>query len=283
MVSGAGREARAARTWAGIPISGVSVAGRETWFHLPTLGIAYDLGRTPSELVPVSNVFLSHAHLDHAGGLAYWASQRRLMRHPEGIVHTEPSAVDAWRRILALHEELEAVRYDARVEPLAPGASVDVRKDLRVTAFRVAHRIPTLGFVASEVRRKLKPEWRPRDPHDVRAAAASGIAVAEEVTIPLVAYSGDTARGFFESAAPEAFRAKVMLLECSFVEERHADRAGQWGHLHVSEIAEHADRFENEVLVLTHLTLRTSGEEIERTIRRELPERLASRTVAFLP
>ena len=64
-------EARARRIegiYAGLPLRGVSVAGRETWFHFPTLGFAFDLGRSPWELVSVPHVFLSHAHLDHVGG-----------------------------------------------------------------------------------------------------------------------------------------------------------------------------------------------------------------------
>jgi hypothetical protein len=61
------------------------VAGRETWFHLPPLHLAFDLGRAPTTLVSVPNVFLSHAHLDHGAGLAYWCSQRRLLRLPGGI------------------------------------------------------------------------------------------------------------------------------------------------------------------------------------------------------
>ena len=50
-----------------------------------------------------------------------------------------------------------------------------------------------------------------------------------------------------------------------------------------NEIAERADLFENEVVVLTHLTLRTTPDEIRRTVARRLPPRLAARTVPFLP
>jgi ribonuclease Z len=277
------REERITAVHAGLPISGVSVAGRETYFVLPTLGLAFDLGRAPTALVSVANVFLSHAHLDHAAGLSYWCSQRRLLRLPGGVVRTHPSAVESWRRIVALHEELEGVRYDARVEPMEPGEVVSLRKDLHVTAFSVDHRVPTLGFLASEVRHRLRPEWQGKEPAAIRAAATSGVVVHEPVAIPLVAYSGDTARGFFDLAPPEVFRAKVLLLECSFLEERDRARSREWKHLHLDEIAENAGRFENEVVVLTHLTLRTSPAEIRREIARTLPPGLAARTVAFLP
>ena len=43
-------------------------------------------------------------------------------------------------------------------------------------------------------------------------------------------------------------------LEEPTLEERDADRSQAWGHLHLNDVAERADLFENEVLVLTHLT-----------------------------
>lgn len=277
------RERPCAATFAGLPVSGVSAAGRETWFHFPTLRLAFDLGRAPTELVPVSNLFLSHAHLDHAAGLAYWCSQRRLQRIPGGVARTHADAVPLWREILALHERLEGVGYDAHVEGMEPGVPVLLRRDLSVTAFPVDHRVPTLGFLASERKRKLLPAFEGHGPEEVREAAARGEAVAREVAIPLVAYSGDTASGFFDLAPPEVFRAKVLLLECSFVEERDRDRSRAWKHLHLAEIADRAERFENEVLVLTHLTVRTTPEAIRRELKRRLPPRLAGRTVPFLP
>ena len=277
------REERVVATFAGIPVSGVSVAGRETFFSLPSLGCAFDLGRTPSDLVPISNIFLSHAHLDHAAGLAYWFSQRRLSRLGGGVVRTDPSAVERWRRIVALHEELEGVRYDGRIEAIAPGESVSIRRDLSVSAFRVDHRIPTLGFCVSQSRSHVRADWRGKSETEIRAAALAGERVKETVWRPLIAFCGDTARGVFTLAPPEVWQAKVLLLECSFIEERDRERSKDWGHLHLNEVAEHADLFQNEVLVLTHITLRTRPEEVKELIARALPASLASRTVPFLP
>jgi len=261
----------------------VSVAGRETWFHLPALDLAFDLGRAPSSLVPVPNVFLSHAHLDHGAGLAYWFSQRKLHKLEGGVVRTDASAVENLRRIVSLHEELERVAYGGRIEAMAPGDRVGLRKDLEVSAFRVDHRIPSLGFLASETRNKLSARFHGKDEGEIRAAIARGESVSERVAIPLVAYSGDTAAGFFDLAPKEVFRAKVLLLECSFVDPRDRHRSGEWKHLHLDEIAERADLFENEALVLVHLSLRTTPDEIRRYVKERLPASLASRTLAFLP
>lgn len=278
-----GREQRIEGTWAGVRLAGVSVAGKETWFHVPSMGLAFDVGRCPTELVPVSDVFLSHAHLDHASGVAYWCSQRRLGRVGGGVVRTEPSTVPSWRRVLSIHAALEGVTYDARVEPIAPGEAVLLRKDLSVGAFHVSHRVPALGFVAQEVRHRLRPAWRGKATGEIREAIASGTDVSEAVSIPLVAYSGDTAPDFFRLAPEAARRAKVLLLECSFLEPGHRDRAGEWGHLHLDDVAEHADLLENEVVLLTHLTLRTRPDEIRRLVSTRLPPRLAARAAPFLP
>lgn len=282
-MSDRGRWAPLSLTLAGIPIRGVSIAGRETWFHVPSLDLAFDVGRSPADVVPAPNLFLSHAHLDHAGGLAYWASQRRLLRLPPARVFTGAGTVPAWRQILALHAGLEGVEYDVAVEGLAPGGTVDLRKDLAVSAFRADHRVPSLGFVASEVRRRLVPEWQGRPEEEIRAAALRGEELTQRTPRPLLAFSGDTGVGVFETAPREAFGAKVFLLECSFTEPGDLERARHYGHLHVDDVAERAELFANEALVLTHLTLRSSPEELRRTIARRLPASLASRVVPFLP
>ena len=270
-------------TLAGVPFRGVSVAGRETWFHVPSLDLAFDVGRSPADVVPAPSLFLSHAHLDHAGGLAYWASQRRLLRLPEARVFTDASAVPAWRQILALHGGLEGVDYHVSVEPLAPGGSVELRRDLSVAAFRADHKVPALGFVASEVRRRLVPAWRGRAEAEVREAILRGEAVTERSARPILAFSGDTGVGFFDSAPREALEAKVLLLECSFVDPEDVPRARHYGHLHVDDVAERAELFANEALVLTHLTLRSTPEELRAAIARRLPASLAARVVPFLP
>src|SRR5664280_483261 len=90
--------------------------------------------------------------------------------------------------------------------------------------------------------------------------------------------------GGLRGRAPRSFfTAKILLLECSFVEERDRERSKEWKHLHLDEIAERADLFENEVVVLTHLTLRTEADEIRRLVKKRLPARLAVRAVPFLP
>ena len=75
----------------------------------------------------------------------------------------------------------------------------------------------------------------------------------------LLFYTGDTDRGLLESC-DAAFRAEVLLIECSFILDGHQDRAAQYRHIHIDDIADFADRFENELIVLTHFSRRYSNE-----------------------
>ena len=166
---------------------------------------------------------------------------------------------------------------------MEPGSRVSLRRDLSMTCFPADHRVPTLAFVASEERHRLLPEYESKSREEIKALAAEGTEVAERVAIPLAAFSGDTSAAILDRAAREFFRAKVLLLECSFVEAQDRHRAAPFKHIHLDEIAERADLFENEVVVLTHLTLRTPPDVIRRLVKRRLPARLADRAVPFLP
>ena len=177
-------------------------------------------------------------------------------------------------------ERLEAVPYGTRIDAAVPGETVALRRDLDLTFLPGRHRVPTVGFLFSEVRHKLLDEHAGASGEEIAARRAGGVPITRRETIPLLAYPGDCGPAIFE-AAPEILRAKVLLIECSFVAPEDRDRAHAYEHLHVSDFAERASLFENETIVLTHFTLRSSVEDIRAAVG-ELPESLRSRVVLFL-
>jgi ribonuclease Z len=108
-----------------------------------------------------------------------------------------------------------------------------------------------------------------------------GAEVTRREEIPLLAYPGDCSPEIFE-AAPELFRARVLLVECSFLGEDDRDRARKYDHIHLDDIIERASLFENEAIVLTHFSMRYRPDEILEALR-GLPAEIADRVIPFLP
>ena len=109
-----------------------------------------------------------------------------------------------------------------------------------------------------------------------------GTRVDEPYTSPVLFYTGDTDRGILERC-DALYKSEVLMIECSFVLDGHQERAAKYRHIHVDDLADFADRFENEVIVLTHFSRRYSPDEIRNTVRRRLPASLHDRIRLGLP
>lgn len=49
----------------GYSIGGLSIAGHETCVILPSLNLAFDIGKCPQRAVSQQFLFISHGHMDH--------------------------------------------------------------------------------------------------------------------------------------------------------------------------------------------------------------------------
>ncbi len=67
--------------------------------------------------------------------------------------------------------------------------------------------------------------------------------------IPLVAYTGDTSPAGLD-ACPACFEAKILITEMSFIRASHRrDKIHKFGHMHLDDFVERAERFKNELIV----------------------------------
>jgi ribonuclease Z len=265
---------------AGITIEGVSVAGRESFYKIPTFHVLLEFGRAPEDTVSYSTVCLTHGHLDHAAGLAHHASRRRLDGMPPAKIFAPEEAVADLEGWLAFSQRLENVDYGLHIQPASPGAAFRLRNDLELKVLPGRHRVPTVGYLFSEIKHKLKDEFLDLPGERIAALRAHGSEVTRRQEIPLLAYTGDCGRAVFD-AVPELFTARVLLIECSFILPEDRDRARLYAHLHLEDFVERASDFRNEAIVLTHFSQRYRVEEIRRALE-TLPESLAGRVVPFL-
>ena len=96
-----------------------------------------------------------------------------------------------------------------------------------------------------------------------------GIEIDYLLEIPIVTYLGDTQYVDF-SQLKYIVESKILNAECTFYETDHSGRAEAGRHMHIDEFATLIDSLQNEHVVVTHTTQRTSMREVRRILKEGL-------------
>jgi ribonuclease Z len=263
-------------------IEGRSRAGHETYFRVRELGIALDIGRCPDILVSMPHVFITHAHLDHAAGIPFYGGQRRLQKLDGGTIYVPSEAADDVRALLAVQERLTGHDFEIDIRGVAVGEEIRFGRKHVVRGHAAPHRVAARAYEFIERRHHLREEFIGAPPEEIARIRREGVRIDEEYHAPILFYTGDTDRGLLETCEA-LYKAEVLMIECSFIKDGHQDRAAKYRHIHVDDLADFAERFENEVIVLTHFSRRYSRDEIRDGVRRRLPASLRERVRLGLP
>jgi ribonuclease Z len=262
---------------AGLTIEGYSRAAVQTYWRVPELKVGFDLGAQPWDFMGTPTWFLTHTHLDHVAALPVYVARRRMMRMEPPKLYVPATAVEDLRRLLLVVQRLDRGRLLCDLVGLQPGDEVELSRENVVTTFATTHTIPSLGYVVWDRRFKLKEEYHGLAGEQIRDLRLSGVAVTREVRTPLLAYTGDTSPAGLDGC-PAAFQAKVLIVELSFIRPNHRrEKIHKFGHMHLDDFIERADRFENELIICAHLSTRYQAPEVRRLVEGKLPARLRER------
>ncbi len=263
-----------------IRLIGHSLAGEETVIAAPELNVCFDVGKAPADILAIDNVLLSHGHMDHAAGVAYYLSQRNFVGNAPGRVICPTPLVGPLRDLLRVWGRIEGHVSPGQIVGMEPDQDFEIRKGLMARTFAVNHRAPSLGFSIIDVRHKLRPEFEGKTGPELVQLKKTGVEIQYRLEVPLIAYCGDTAEGQFLTLE-HVRRARVLIIECTFFEDDHVRRAREGYHLHVRDIARILPKVESEFIVLTHLSRRTSMRHARHVLSRLLDAAVLSR-VRFL-
>ncbi|KAK4766651.1 hypothetical protein SAY87_008293 [Trapa incisa] len=252
----------------GYPIEGLSIAGHETCVIFPSLKLAFDIGRCPQRAIAQDFLFISHAHMDHIGGVAMYVASRGLFSLKPPTVVVPCSVKEDVERLFEVHRKMDGSELKVNLIGMDVGEEISIRKDIKVRAFRTYHVIPSQGYVVYSVKQKLKQVYAGLSGNEIRDLRLSGVEVTVTTQVPEIAFTGDTMSDFIvDSDNADVLRAKILILESTFINEKVTiEDAKEFGHTHLREIVGYADKFQNRAILLIHFSARHKLEEIEAAI-----------------
>src|SRR5262249_53772983 len=140
-------------------VQGTSVAGEATSVMIPEMDICFDMGVCPRAMLPSKFVAITHGHMDHVGGLAYYCSQRYFQGMGPGNIICDARIAPAIERMMQGYVELERQTTPFNLIPLEAGGEHEIKNNIRLRAFEVEHTVPSMGYAIIERRSKLKEEF----------------------------------------------------------------------------------------------------------------------------
>jgi len=252
-------------------IIGYSVAGEETVVAMPQLDVCFDVGKAPDQIIPINHVLLTHGHMDHAAGIAYYLSQRNFCGIAAGTILAPDNMLPLIRQIINAWSKLDGNEIPANLIGVKPGDEYKIKPNLIARAFPTKHSQGSVGFSVIEKRKKLKPEYKGLTGPQIVELKKQGIEIDYPLEFPIVTYLGDTQYVDF-SQLKYIVESRILIAECTFYEGEHNTRAKAGKHMHVDELATLLKNLNNEHIIITHTTQRTPMPEIRKILKNSLPK-----------
>ena len=266
----------------GLTIEGYSRAAVQSYWRVPELKIGFDLGAQPWSFMGTETWFISHGHLDHIVALPVYVARRRMMKMAPPTIYMPEQTIAPAREILRQFTRLDRGRMPCELKPLYPGDELELSRELVVTVSEMKHSVPALGYVVWERRRKLKQEYQELSGEQIRDLRLAGTEVTSEQRQPLVAYAGDTAPAGLDNC-PDMYKAKVLICEMTFVSPDHRkEKIHKFGHMHLDDFLDRRDKFQNELIIASHLSTRYHPNTVKRIVEKAMPDMLDGRLKLWL-
>ncbi len=259
---------------------GFSMAGEESFVAAPEYNVSFDVGRAPREVISIDNICITHGHMDHAAGAAYYMSQRGFVGLSPGRIIVHRSLAQAFQRLMAVWADIERHPAAGQIIGVEHLEEVPLRRGLFVRAFDVNHAAGALGYSLIEKRHKLKAEFIGKSGVEIVSLKKQGIQIEESTEVSLLTCTGDTALGRFLEL-PFVHNTRVLVIECTFFDLDHRTRASQGRHVHVNDVPRILEAVPDAQVLLIHVTRRTDIRQAKRILERVISPRDAER-VTFL-
>jgi ribonuclease Z len=264
-----------------LAIIGYSVAAEETVIALPQLDICFDIGKAPDQVISINNILLSHGHIDHCAGIAYYLSHRNFNGQKPGTVLAPENMIRPIQQILDAWGQLDGTKVPANLIGVKVGDEYQIKPNLFARVFPTKHSRGSVGYTVIEKRKKLKSEYAGLTGPQIVELKKQGVTIDYPVEIPIVTYLGDTQYADFGQLDYVA-NSKILITECTFYEDEHRERAEVGRHMHLEELAKLVGQMNNEHVIITHVTHRTSLIAAKKMLKSTLDKRDADKIIFLM-
>jgi ribonuclease Z len=266
----------------GLTIEGYSRAAVQSYWRIPELKIGFDLGAQPWDFMGTPTWLVTHTHLDHVAALPVYVARRRMMKMGPPTIYLPEEGVEDVRKLLLIMQRLDRGRQVCQLNGVRPGQEIELSREHVISAFRTTHTIPSVGYMVWERRNKLKEEYHGLAGDKIRDLRLSGVEVTREVRTPILAYTGDTSPAGLDGF-PAVYEARVLITELSFIRPNHRrEKIHKFGHMHLDDLLERADRFKNELIICGHFSTRYHPQEVRKLLEAKLPSKLRDRVKLWI-
>lgn len=255
-----------------VTLKGYSVAALRTNFYIKELGIMLDAGLSSPNMT-INHLFITHPHSDHIANLpfhiySYKPPDKIQIYIPKGIENHVKDYIES-AYLLSSHtfiEDLNIKReklflYDffdlINVEPGMIIPIVIKKKKYKAEIFKCYHNVPCVGYGITEIRTKLKEEFKDKTHQEIVELRKQGIAINYEADYKLFCYLGDTSKEIFTGDEWEKItQYKTIIIECTFILDEDLDQSNKTHHIHWKSLEPEIAKYQNNFFVLIHFSQR---------------------------
>ena len=85
---------------------------------------------------------------------------------------------------------------------------------------------------------------------------------------------------------PEIFKSKILVTECTFLDDEDEPMSRKKGHTHLQHIVNTLEKFDGEIacekIILTHFSMKYSERHIREMLDKKMPEKFKERIIPFI-
>lgn len=151
-------------------------------------------------------------------------------------------------------------------KPIVKKTNVTVNSiKFNIEAIHLDHEVECIGYGISEVRTKLKEEYKGKSQEELNELSKQ-VTISDEKLYPILFFCGDMANTSLESLPFSTYN--LFVIECTFLFPQHKIEALEKQHLHIDNIITYVEQYPNCKFILIHFSCRYSKNEIKEYINK---------------